>query len=90
MPETWYWDAEHQTECCSFAVCEILDNYSHGQIAEIVYAKPQTMFCATLPAAIDSDSDDSLYFEGPRFEQVSAELDAELDRRVWCLSWGGI
>lgn len=90
MAETWYWDAEHQTEGCSFAVCEILDNYSYGQIAEIVYAIPQTMFCAILPAAIDSATDDDLYFEGQCFEQVSAELDFELDRRVWCLSWGGI
>jgi Fe-S cluster biosynthesis and repair protein YggX len=45
------------------------------------------VFCIRLSRAIDGDD-----FEvcSVNFGECIVDLDAELDRRAWCLSWGGI
>jgi hypothetical protein len=78
---TWYLDAA-DTECGYSEKCDIIGNYSPGDVVGIEHcAVLKTTYHATLPAADDADSDDPWEFESDDEDEVLAAVEAEKARR---------
>jgi len=87
----WYWPGsdlgEHRCEYSEFDVVNTEYEYSdsgdkNGSVVEVVRGGTiETTFCAMLPPAPDSDSDDEFWVQEPTRELAEAKIAAEILRR---------
>lgn len=86
----WYWNADTYGEECYYSVGNLLDAVPLGEVTEITVAEPRTIYAVELEPAPDDQDEARWIFEAETAEECQAAMEAELNRRAWCLSWGGI
>jgi hypothetical protein len=85
----WYWpDDDTSSEACADCPQEVVQNvYEYGPgVGEVVAVARggvvDVTYCAAIPPAEDSDSDDDFWVEEKTEEAAKAKIDAELARRA--------
>lgn len=81
----WHWPADDTSEdSCEVSPWDIIEYHcvEDGDIVEILRGGVvETMFCARLPPADDSDTDDDFEVCEATYEAAKAAIDAERTRR---------
>lgn len=85
----WYWPADDtSSEMCAGCAPEVVQNAYEwdtptGEVIEVSRGGVvETTFCASLPPADDSDSDDEFWVEEDTLEAAKAKIEAERERRA--------
>jgi hypothetical protein len=85
---TWYWpEDDTSSETCTESAQEVVQNaYDYktpeGEVVAVARGGVVAVsYCAYLPPADDSDSDDDFWIEENTREAAKAKIDAELARR---------
>lgn len=86
---TWYWpEDDTSSETCTESAQEVVQNaydYNTPEGGVVAIARGgvvEVTYCAYLPPADDSDSDDDFWVKEETREAAKAKIDAELARRA--------
>ncbi|GHE82203.1 hypothetical protein GCM10019059_44820 [Camelimonas fluminis] len=79
----WYWPSDDtSSENCCCHPFEVVENHGEGEVIEVSRGGVvETMYCAYLRPAVDSDSDDQFWVHEATVEAAEAKLQAEVKRR---------